>query len=180
MAQELATLARPYASAIFAIAKSDGRLDEWSRVLRVLAAAAATPKVQELLSLPALSAEQKASQLAGLFAGELDDKARHFLDVLARNKRWDLFDAISAQFEALRASEQRALDVEAVSAFELSEAQRQQLEQSLRRRFGSEVRLTTSVDPALLGGVLIRAGDTVIDGSIRGRLAKLSESLQLA
>jgi F-type H+-transporting ATPase subunit delta len=180
MAQELATRARPYANAIFAVARDDGTLDAWSRSLRVLAAAAAAPQVRQMLSMPTVGAKEKAAFLADVCEGELNEKSRQLLDVLAQNQRWDLFDEISVQFERLRAEAQRAIDVEIVSAYELSESQQQGLVESLRRRFDREIRMTMKVDAKLLGGVVIRAGDTVIDGSVRGRLAKLSESLQLA
>jgi F-type H+-transporting ATPase subunit delta len=180
MAQEKATLARPYANAVFDVARNEGRLDQWSRLLRILAAAAATARVQQMLGDPMLSAAEKVGKLALLCDGELDESGHRLLDVLAQNKRWGLFDDISEQFEALRAEEQRALDVEVVSAYELSEEQQQKLADSLRRRFARDIRMNTRVESKLLGGVVIRAGDTVIDGSIRGRLAKLSESLQLA
>jgi F-type H+-transporting ATPase subunit delta len=180
MAQEKATLARPYANAVFAVARSENRLDQWSRLLRILAAAAATPRVQQMLADPMLNAEEKVDKLALLCDGELDQSERRLLDVLAWNKRWGLFDEISEQFEKLRAEEQRALDVEVVSAYALSEEQQQKLVDSLRRRFARDIRMNARVDLKLLGGVVIRAGDTVIDGSVRGRLAKLSESLQLA
>jgi F-type H+-transporting ATPase subunit delta len=180
MAQEKATLARPYANAVFAVARGEGRLDEWSRMLKVLAAAAAAPQVQQMLGSPALGGSEKADRLAAICEGELTERGRQVLDALAHHKRWDLFDEISEQYEALRADAQRALDVDVRSAFELSKSEQDALIASLRRRFDREIRLTTHVEPALLGGVVIRAGDTVIDGSVRGRLAKLSESLQLA
>ncbi len=180
MAQDKATMARPYANAVLAVAKADGRLDEWSSMLRVLAGAAATPRVQQLLASPTIGGAEKVEALAGVCGDALDDKGRRFLEVLADNKRWQFFDEISRQYETLRAEEQRALDVDLVSAYELSENETKALVDSLRRRFSREIRLTSRVDSTLLGGVVIRAGDTVIDGSVRGRLNRLSESLQLA
>ncbi len=98
--------------------------------------------------------------------------------MLARNKRLHLLAEISAQFEALRAQEEASLDVEVVSAYSLDDAEQQRLDESLARRFEREIQLTSRVEETLLGGAIIRAGDTVIDGSVRGKLKKLSETLQ--
>ena len=100
------------------------------------------------------------------------------ISVLARNDRLGLFTEINAQFESLRADEERTLEVEVVAAYELTPAERQQLIDVLGRRFEREIQLSSRVDTSLLGGAIIRAGDTVIDGSIRGKLDKLSETLQ--
>ena len=175
---EFATLARPYAHAIFDIAKQDRLLDRWSRTLAFLAAASADESVRRLLESPSATDEQKVHGLAQLCGDDLGDKGRGLISLLARNSRLGLFAEIGAQFEALRAEEERTLEVEVVAAYELSQDQRQQLLDALRRRFEREIQLSSRVDTSLLGGAIIRAGDTVIDGSVRGKLDKLSETLQ--
>lgn len=175
---ELATLARPYANAIFDIARQDRLLDRWSRSLGFLASASADENVRGLLESPSATDEQKAHTLAELCGDELGDKERGLIAVLARNGRLALFAEIHAQFEALRAEEERVLEVEVVAAYELLEDQRQELIDALGRRFEREIQLSSRVDTSLLGGAVIRAGDTVIDGSVRGKLDKLSETLQ--
>jgi F-type H+-transporting ATPase subunit delta len=175
---ELATLARPYANAIFDIAKQGRLLDRWSRTLAFLTSASADENVRRLLESPSTSDEQKVHTLAQLCGDDLGDKGRALISVLARNDRLGLFAEIAEQFEALRAEEERTLEVEVVAAFELTPDQRQQLIDALGRRFEREIQLSSRVDTRLLGGAIIRAGDTVIDGSIRGKLDKLSETLQ--
>jgi len=174
---ELATLARPYAGAVFDLAKANGALDRWSRTLGVLAAAAAEPRVKLLLDDPERDEAQKARQLAELCGDEVDDRAKKFLQVLAANRRLGLLEDVREQFEELRARELATLDVEVQSAFPLSEEQSRKLAAALERRFEKSVKLTNSVDAALIGGAVIRAGDTVIDGSLRGRLERLGETL---
>ena len=174
---ELATLARPYASAAFRIAKSDSELDVWSRMLTLLAGASKEPVVKRLLASPDMEDGAKATKLAELFRGDLSDRGRRFLGVLAENKRLDLLPEISTQFEARRAEEEQTLDVEVISAFPLSDEQAAKLKGALERKYGRDVNLTSSVDQGLVGGAIIRAGDNVIDGSVQGRLAKLKESL---
>lgn len=175
---EIATLARPYANAVFDVAKGDADLDRWSRMLALLAAAAENETVQILLSAPDVEEMQKASRLAEICGDDLNDHGKRFVQVLAANKRLPLLPAIQAQFEALRAEEQATLDVAVTSAFPLSEAESEKLKRALSERFQKEVSMSSSVDDSLIGGAIIRAGDTVIDGSVRGRLNKLAETIQ--
>lgn len=175
---ELATLARPYANAAFGIAEAQRRLPQWSRMLALLAAAAATGEVAALIGTPALASEVKAHRLAEALRGELDDRARRFVRVLAEYQRLALLPEIARQFEARKAAAENVLDVEVAAAVELTEQQQADYAAALARRFGREVSLSVTVDETLIGGALVRAGDTVIDGSVRGRLARLVEALQ--
>lgn len=175
---ELATLARPYANAAFDVAKSDDELDRWSRMLALLAAAAQNDTVKILLSAPDVEEVQKAYRLAEICGPELNDRGKRFVQVLASNKRLPLLPEIQEQFEALRAEEQATLDVTVESAYPLSDAEIEKLKDALSRRFQREVSMVSSVDASLIGGAVIRAGDTVIDGSLKGRLAKLAEAIQ--
>lgn len=175
---ELATLARPYANAVFAIAKADDELDRWSRMLEFMKVACADRQMRLLLEAPETAEEQKAFQLINVCGEELNDRARKFVHVLATNKRLSLVEEISVIFEELRALEQQSLDVEVISAYPLSDAEAVRLRDALGKRFAKEVQLTSRVDKTLIGGAVIRAGDMVIDGSVRGKLNKLSETIQ--
>lgn len=175
---EIATIARPYANAVFDIAKAEKHLDAWSRQLSFAAAAAAEPTVKEVIDAPSVTNDEKAQKIAQVCGDALDQMGRRFVQVLARNKRLNLLPEISAQFEKLRAQEEKSLDVEVISAYELTEQEQTRLADVLHRRFEREIQLTSRVDATLMGGVIIRAGDTVIDGSVRGKLEKLAESLQ--
>lgn len=175
---ELATLARPYANAAFDVAKNSGELDRWSRMLAFLAAASGERAMRVLLAAPEVEEVQKAHRLIDVCGDELNVHARRFVQVLAANKRLPLLAEIQAQFEALRAEEQATLEVVVTSAYPLSEAELDKLRSALSRRFDKEVSMESQVDRALIGGAVIRAGDTVIDGSIRGKIAKLAEAVQ--
>ena len=175
---ELATLARPYANAAFEIAKNDGELDRWSRMLLLLAAATDHESVQTLLSAPDVDETTKAYRLQEVIGPELNDRGRRFLQVLAGNKRLPLLGEIHTQFEVLRAEEQATLDVTVTSAFPLADEELERLKERLSKRFEREVNMASAVDASLIGGAVIRAGDTVIDGSVRGKLKKLAETVQ--
>ena len=174
---ELTTVSRPYANAIFSLAKKERQLPAWSRMLGVLTATAGDDRVRRLLDSPEITNVLKAQRLVEVCSDELDDRGRRFLRVLAENDRLDLIAAISEQFEILKAQEERILEVEVISAYAVSENEERNLKQALERKFDKEVILASRVDAALIGGAIIRAGDTVIDGSVRGKLDKLAESL---
>ncbi len=174
---ELATLARPYANAVFALARQNRALDRWARRLAMLAAVAAEERMRALLQSPEVGAEQKVFHLADVCGEELGERGRNFLLVLARSGRLPLLGEIARRFDELKAAAERNLDVRVLSTYPLSDAQAEQLTEALQSKFGKRVRLSSEVDPGLLGGAVVRAGDTVIDGSVRGRLDKLAESL---
>ena len=176
---ELATLARPYANAAFDLACATGDQDRWSRTLDFLARALREPGARALVASPVADA-QKAHEILGLLReefGEVTETVRRFVQVLALNKRLALLGEISEQFEALKAEAEKTLDVEVTSAVALTDGEIEKLNAALASRFEREIEVSTAVDESLIGGAVIRAGDTVVDGSVRGKLDKLAESL---
>jgi F-type H+-transporting ATPase subunit delta len=174
---ELSTLARPYAKAAFEFANAHGALAKWSAMFATLAGVAVQARVSQLLVSPALTAEQQSKVLLDLCGDTLDTAAANFVRTLAANKRLLLLQTIREQFEQLKAQQERTVDVEIASAFELDAAMQEKLATALKSKLSRDVKLHASVDPSLVGGVVIRAGDTVIDSSVRGRLAKLAEAM---
>ena len=174
---EIATLARPYANAAFSLAKDIDRLDQWSRMLAVAEAVVQTDAAQALISAPALADVVKAQRLIDVMGDALDDRGRRFIHVLANNKRLDLLAEIATQFEALKAEAEQVVDVQITAAVALTDTQIDAYSTALERRFEQQVHVQIAVDPSLLGGAVIRAGDTVIDGSLRSRLTRLNEAL---
>jgi len=174
---ELATLARPYANAVFGLARREKRLDQWSRMLEYLATAASAEPMARLLASPAVSADAKAYRLADVCGDVMTDAGRSFVNVLAANRRLDLIGEIRTRFEELRAEEEKVLDVEVISAYDLTDMEAQRVIDSLKKRFDKEIQLSSRVDESLIGGAIVRAGDMVVDGSVRGKLEKLSEAL---
>ncbi len=175
---ELATLARPYANAVYDVAKAHNALEPWSRMLTLLAAASQQDRMRLVLESPDLPADVKARRLIDVCGDELDDRARNLVQVLAHNKRMNVISELRDQFEARKAEDERVLDVEVITAYQLSAEQSDKLRSALAHRFEREVNLTGRVDAGVIGGAVIRAGDTVIDASLRGRLDKLAEALQ--
>ena len=174
---ETQTIARPYAQAAFLHASEQHQLKEWSDMLSLLAAIAGDPAIRPLIDSPHLTEQQLADLVIDICGAHLDDKGTNFVRVLADNRRLGLLTDISALYEIQRRDAEGTVLAELVSAYPASEAQQAQVVESLRRRLGREIELTCSTNAGLLGGAIIRAGDLVIDGSVRGKLERLGTAL---
>ena len=174
---ELTTAARPYAKAVFEMAHETGALTNWSAQLAAMSAVVAADGSAALLNHPRITKEQKAEILAEAAGDALDDQGRNLLRVLAENDRFVLLPEIATIFEQLKAEAEGAVEAEITSAQEISDEQQQAIAAALQKRLGREVKLVTKVDPSLMGGAIIRAGDLVIDGSIQGRLQEMKAAL---
>lgn len=171
------TIARPYAKAIFESALAEKKLAEWSAGLMTLAQLVSHPEAAQFIENPASTVEQHIKLLQGLSNSGSSKSINNLISLLATNKRLMLLPAISALYEVLRAEQEKTLDVDVSSFADLSAAQQERLIASLSQRLQRKVSLNISIDPSLLGGAIIRAGDLVIDGSVRGKLNKLSTGL---
>ena len=177
-----ATLAKPYAEALFRHGQEQGgdTLVVWLAQLAQLAAVVGTEQVAALLASPSLSQAQKAACLAAVMADDLSPQAEKLLVLLAENKRLALLPDIYLAFAALKAEAERRLEVQITTAFPLDEAETSALTAACAKHFGRDVTLTTEDDPDLVAGAVIRAGDAMIDASYRGRLSQLRKQLQIA
>ncbi len=174
---ELTTAARPYARAAFDIANAHGEQQKWTDMLGFMAAVANDPTMLAVLDSPRLSQGQSAEMFIKVCEDKIDQRGKNFIKLLAENDRIKLLPEITALYEHYRAEAEGTVDAEVISAQEVSEAQLAKIAASLKTRLGKEVRLTSKVDASLIGGAIIRAGDMVIDGSVSGRLDKLSTTL---
>ena len=175
---ERATIARPYARAAFAHAQASKDLAAWSKLLGSAAVAAADPRVARLIGNPHVTGEELVDLLGGLSMQAAGEHGRNFLRALAENRRLALLPEIAAQFEKLRAETENVVDVEVIAAREIAAPQEKRLAAALKKRLGREVRMHTRIDQSLLGGAIVRAGDLVIDGSLKGRLERLGSALR--
>ncbi len=173
------TIARPYAQAAFERAREQGDLRHWSEMLALAAAVVSAPEMQALLGSSRLTRSRLADLVIEVCADGLDAEGRNLIRLLAEYRRLGLLPEIASQYEALRAEAERSIEAEVLSARPLEPAQQERLAAALGKRLGREVRLQVKVDPTLLGGAIVRAGDLVIDGSVRGRLHKLAARMGL-
>ena len=177
MAESL-TIARPYAEAAFRLARDLGALPSWSDALARLAAVASNDVARDLIGTPQLSVSQVATLIADA-AGQLTPEQSNFVHVLADNERLSVLPEIASHFEGLRNEFEGVVDAQISSAFPLSEAQVGDIVDTLRNKYGRQVKTTVSIDPELIGGVSIRIGDEVMDASVRGKLAQLADALKI-
>jgi F-type H+-transporting ATPase subunit delta len=185
---EHGTTARPYAQAVFEIAKTDEQLGPWSAFLNLAAEIVVSPEVSRQLFKPGADNFALAAAIADICREQLGDSAilkggsasvgAGFLKVLAENHRLGVLPDILARFEVLKAEAERILDVLLTSASPVSEAQQQRIVDALNKRFGRQVRLKVEQDPTLIGGARLQVGDRVIDGSVRTGLDKLATVLR--
>ena len=178
------TVARPYATAVFEVANDAGALGPWGDSLDTAGQLLADDGLVEYLGNPEFSDEQRLEFLTGLFkkAGAKvldgsDEKGTNFLKLLLENGRVAVLPEIAAHFDALKAKIENTVDAVVTSAAELSKEQQAEIAKSLKERLGRDVNVTTEIDENLIGGAVIRAGDVVIDGSLRARLEGLANAL---
>ncbi len=174
---ERITTARPYAKAIFAIARKGNTLADTAAGLTLAAQVVADPRVSPLLGSPHVTAAQLAEFVTGVAGGKLDENGRNFVSLLAQNRRLGFLPEIAALFEQMKSEVENAVDVEVTSATSLTPDQESRYAAALQKKLGRNVRLQTKVDDSLLGGAVLKAGDLVIDGSIKGRLERMATEL---
>lgn len=171
------TLARPYAKAVFQIAFDEGALASWGDALAALADLVSRPEIAALIGHPSLTRADLTEALNQGLAGKLSKEAVSLVDLLVQNGRLAALPSLAEQFDQLRAEAESRVDVEITSAIEVPGAQQDQLAAAIRQRLQREVTIDWSTDPELIGGALIRAGDLIIDGSIRGELSRLKTAV---
>ncbi len=183
MAESL-TIARPYAKALFDLAIAQNTQAAWSEVLSVLTAICQSLQQQKILDNPSISAEQKQTVCLEILQkivpnamASLAKLVENFLHLLLQNKRMVEMASIEAIFLALVSEHAQRVEAKVVSAFVMSDVQKKQLEAALSARFNAEVLVTYQEDKSLIGGAVIYAGDWVMDGSVKGKLARLKDAI---
>ena len=171
------TIARPYAKAAFAEARGDSMLGAWSAALHTGAAVVQDPRVQSLLGDPHVTTAQLSQLVLDIAGAGLGEHGRNFVLALADAHRLDCLPEIASLFDAYKDEAEGVADVTVTSAAPLDERQQQTLTAALARRLKRDVRLHCTTDPQLLGGAVVRSGDLVIDGSVRGRLERIAHEL---
>jgi F-type H+-transporting ATPase subunit delta len=176
MAESL-TIARPYAQAAFQFASQHHTLKDWSEMLQLLAAVAADPDMADTIDNPQLTEKQIAELFISIGGDRLNEKCHNFIRLLAENGRLQVLPDIAALFEVLRREAEQSIQAQLITAYPATEGQKDAVIEALKRRLQRDIELDCSTDSSLLGGAIIRAGDLVIDGSVRGKLERLGNAL---
>jgi F-type H+-transporting ATPase subunit delta len=175
---EYATLARPYAEAVFQLAKEANKLDIWSDNLAVLTAIVEDPAMATVIANPRIEKATLTRLLLDVCCNEQTSaESKNLVKLLVDNRRVPVVPQIALQYEQLKAQHQGYIKVEIASCYPVSTEQQQDLETVLQKRLGKAIDINITVDQSLLGGWLIRAGDQVIDLSVKGRLERLATEL---
>jgi F-type H+-transporting ATPase subunit delta len=177
MAEEL-TLARPYAEAVHRLAMQHNAFAQWSDMLALTASVAQDEQIVRLATDPNCSDQQLERLLLAVCGAELSEQGVNFIKLLVENGRIGLLPRIQELYEKLRAEQSGEIDASVTSAFPMTDAQLAELVAVLERRFKRKIKATVKVDPELIGGVMVVAGDEVLDDSVRGKLQTMANALK--
>jgi F-type H+-transporting ATPase subunit delta len=174
---ERKTLARPYAEAVFQMAKDKDQLTLWSAQLSLLAGMGANEDIAALATNPEINRDDVADLVINSAGKKLNKDGANLVHLLLENGRLTILPEISELFETYKAEHEGSVEAEVISAFELADKQLKNISDALKKKLGREVKLVSHIDESLVGGVVIRAGDLVIDGSVTGYLQALSTQI---
>jgi F-type H+-transporting ATPase subunit delta len=174
---ELSTLARPYAEAVFKIAVENKSISDWSEVLEFLSVVMQDKEMVAIVANPKVSQEQLTTLILDICQGQVTEQSENFVKLLVQNERLILAPQISELFEAYKADHEGYVDVELTSAYALTKDEQKKFASTLKKQLSKDVKITTSIDKSLIGGFIAKAGDKVIDGSVKGLLQQLAKKL---
>lgn len=174
---EKSTVARPYAKAVFEIAKGTKDYEKWSRMLGLLSIIAQNERVKRVLPDYTINPKELAEFFIEIGGEQLDYHAKNLVNLLAQRRRLRVLPEISEHYEKFRNDAENTLEAECITAVPITESVVESFKQYLKSRLGRTAKMVCTVDPKILGGFWLRAGDKVIDGSLRGQLAKLQDAM---
>lgn len=175
---ELSTLARPYAAAVFKRASESGSAEQWAQMLGFIAAVVKDNGIATIIENPKVSQERLIQLLLDICQGQLNQEGENFLKLLVQNDRLTLAPQISSLYETHKADAEGYVDVDVTTAYAFTKDEQKKFTSALEKTLAKKVRINVSVDKALIGGFLAKAGDRVIDGSIKGRLQHMQKTLK--
>lgn len=174
---ELATLARPYAEAVFKIAKQTDSAAQWSEMLSFLSVVAADPEVVEIAGNPKVGKDRLQQLLLDISQDQINHEGINFVKLLVENDRVTLLPEIARLYEQSRADDEGYVAVEVKTAYAFTKEEEKKFIASLEKQLNKTVQLSVSIDKSLIAGFWAKAGDTVIDGSVRGQIQQLAKRL---
>lgn len=175
---EAITIARPYAEAVYKLAVEKQTLPMWSDTLKYLAIIANDEQVRAVNANPSVSVKQISDLFLNVYQSELTDESRNFIFLMIENGRVDVLPQVSELFEQLKARHDGVLEAKIVSAFAMNDGQLTELIASLEKKFKRKIEAKVSVDPELIGGIVVEIGDEVLDSSVRGKLEAMAIALK--
>lgn len=175
---ELSTLARPYAAAVFKRASESDSAEQWSQMLNFIAAVVKDNGISTIIENPKVSQDRLIQLILDICAGQLNGEGENFLKLLVQNDRLTLAPQISKLYENHKADAEGYVDVDVTTAYAFTKEEQKKFTSALEKTLAKKVRISVNVDKSLIGGFLAKAGDRVIDGSIKGRLQHMQKTLK--
>lgn len=172
---EYSVVARPYASAIFELAQAENNLSAWSEKLYFASEVIKSSEIRAIIQNPSITKERKLELLLSILAENVDTSFQNLLHLLIDNRRLFALPAIYTIYEEYRAEAEKTTKVEVVTAYTMTNEQIEVLKQKLSTKFNTDIELDIYIDASILGGAIIRSGDMVIDGSVRGKLEHMKQ-----
>lgn len=175
---ELITIARPYAEAVFRLARDAGTYQQWSEALAVLAYAAQDGQVSAAVNNPTFTKKAISMFLSDIVGKQTTDEVKNFITLVVENRRFIMMPCVAALFESMRAENEGVAKAHIETAFVMNNSEVAELTTQLEKHFKQKIEAKVEVNPELIGGIRVRVGDEVIDASIRGKLSSLAASLK--
>jgi F-type H+-transporting ATPase subunit delta len=175
---EARTIARPYAEAVFKLAKANNTLPVWSDMLHLTASIANDERIRALIGDPKITSKRMSELLLSICGDRLNNEGRNFVLLLVENNRVEMLPQVSELFEQLKAQHEGVLEANITSAFDMSDAQLKDLVKNLEAKFKRKIEAKVCVNPELIGGVKVEIGDEVLDASVRGKLEAMAVALK--
>ena len=175
---EARTVTRPYAEAVFKLARADNTLPAWSDMLQLTATVASDERIRALIGNPKIPAKRLSELLLSICGDKLSSEGRNFILLLVENRRVEILPQVSELFEQLKSQHEGVLEANIASAFAMSDVQLKDLVLNLEAKFKRKIEAKVSVNPELIGGVKVEIGDEVLDASVRGKLEAMAIALK--
>lgn len=170
-------IARPYAKAIFGIAVKEDALQHWSDQLKLLSKISENKQTIDCLRNPKLGWHERANLFIDICEDSLDQQGKNLINILATNRRLIILPEVAILYEELRAIKENVTNVTVISANELTDEQENKLQVVLKKKLKRNILLRYATDKSVIGGLVLRIGDQVIDGTVRGKLNRLRKQL---
>lgn len=177
MAEQI-TIARPYAEAVFKLAKEKNALSAWSEMLNVISGVTSIQQIQALVSNPGITTDKLLKIILEICGNKLNEEGKNLVALLIENNRVDVLPQLSDLYEQLKAQHEGVLEANIVSAYDISDKQLEKLVSVLENKFKCKIKAKVNIDSELIGGVKVVIGDEVIDSSVRGKLETMSVALK--
>jgi F-type H+-transporting ATPase subunit delta len=175
---EISTIARPYAQAIFDLAKDQKKLNDWSEMLKLLSGVVENDSIKSVIQDSKILESDKEKLLFNICQKKISGECENLIKLLIENKRLLVLPFISDAFESLKANEENSVSAKIIVATKITKKETDEIVKNLEKKLNKKIEASVEIDESILGGSVITVGDTVIDASVKGQLQSLAFSMK--